>query len=282
MVVACQTGWPGVVGAVTPSPVPPGQTMSVGTEPEAHSAEPAGQLCRAVPVEDHMTLQHLHVALEPLEGRAREVHARAGSLAHGADDPSRGPDRGGGGQPAVDPQLLAGRASRAGVDEAVMAASHRGGAEARSLTRSPAGPARRVARAGGRRANTPRTRSARRSLNRATAASAAPRAGAEATSASTGGTGWPTSPSPSGDTASKRRVRAGIARCAGTKRSSTRTVLLPVAHIPDVNHTSSTSTSALGSTRKCVVSSGSTWTACTSTHSAWATPVAHSHRPVSR
>ncbi len=68
----------------------------------------------------------------------------------------------------------------------------------------------------------------------------------------------------------------------GTNRSSIRTVLLPVARMPEVNHTSSTSTSARGTTRNQVVNTGSAWTACTMTQSAWAMPVAHSHRPVNR
>ena len=59
-------------------------------------------------------------------------------------------------------------------------------------------------------------------------------------------------------------------------------MLLPVARMPEVNHTSSTSTSSRGTTRNHVVNTGSAWIACTITQSAWAMPVAHSHRPVSR
>ena len=121
-----------------------------------------------------------------------------------------------------------------------------------------------------------------RSLNRATAASAAPRAGAAATRASTDGTGCPARPSPSTGSAPNSSVRAGTARWSGTKRSVTRIVLLPVARMPEVNHTSSTSTSDRGTTRNIVVNVGSVWIACTSTQSGWATPVAHSQRPVRR
>ena len=86
-------------------------------------------------------------------------------------------------------------------------------------------------------------------------------------------------PSPSIASVLSSSDRARSNRWSGTNRSRTTTVLLPVARIPDVNHTSSTSTSSRGSAANHSSNSGSVWTAFTMTQSAWAMPVAHSHRP---